>query len=50
MSMMNNGNDDIINSIPLDSLLNLNFNVSAVSPANLPDAYVNKIFDNFFKN
>ena len=38
--MMKNGDKDLINSIPLKSLKNSNFNISAIPPANLPDSYV----------
>ncbi len=40
-SMMKSGDKDLINSIPLSSLKSSNFNISAIPPANLPDAFVN---------
>ena len=39
-NMMKNGDKDLINSIPLKSLKNSNFNINAIPPANLPDSYV----------
>jgi hypothetical protein len=39
-SIMKNGDKDILNSIPLTTLLKSGFNSSAVAATNLPDAYV----------
>jgi hypothetical protein len=39
-SIMKNGDKDILNAIPLSSLLKSGFNASLVPPTNLPDAYV----------
>jgi hypothetical protein len=49
--MMQNGDKDILNSIPLKSLKSVNFNISSIPPANLPDSYVKIDFIVlFFKN
>ena len=39
-SIMKNGDKDILNSIPLATLLKSGFNASSVPATNLPDAYV----------